>query len=229
MLTALLAKENAKESSPELFFKEAFVREDTDKPWAIVLKGEIASLAGCYIIVHNTQGRQLAIRHVESGRYPSEAPFRIEIAVDGETGDYRVLIVGHQQDVMGVKLPMTTLDYEVYGSDNFAARNAPSLWFQIRPGEEQSLFSGHSGAVRVKDGENVVLQTQIMKGGKGASASTTGKVQLQPGRFYQLEIMDTFYFSIKPNPLLAFDPRRWFLPNSDVGQVAWWQLTEEKP
>jgi len=205
-----------------LYFKEIIVRETVDSSWKMVFTGQVPSLPGAFLILHNAEGGVLFSQRLPRGEYTETAPFVVEIPKDGKTGDYRMIIVGQQDDMMGFNLPLSSLPSEVYTSSQFATRSEPPLWFVAHAGKH--VFGGSSGAVKVFDAEKLLLDTPPKPGAKRATTSS-GELVLEEGKTYSLDTRQTFYFSVEPQVFLTFDKDRLFLPDERLMAIKWWQLT----
>lgn len=190
-----------------LLFSEAIVRETLDQDWTLRLRGTVPSLAGCYVLVHDSAGNLLIKRHIPHGEYREGHPLELTVPKNGRVGDYRIVVVGREADVRGFGLPLTDLQFEVYGHSLFATRSQGPLWFQAQPGSAQQKFSGTSGEVRV------LREMQPVAG------------PLEPGQIYALDTSKTFYFSANPGVFLSFSPERTFIPEAKIQEIAWWRLT----
>lgn len=76
-----------------------YFREVTDQPWRLTFVGTIPSLPGGFLLLHDSHHRVIAKRHIPHGQYPPDEPFAIEVPADGRVGDYRLLILGQQEDL----------------------------------------------------------------------------------------------------------------------------------
>ena len=204
-----------------LFFEAAYLREPGDRPWQFRISGNVPSLPGCYLFVH-TRDKLLLERHLPHGKIGADKPLVIDVPADGVSGDYRVVIVGFQDDTLDLNLPLTTLPQEVYGRNNFAARNDGAVRFRLPDGMRQMSFSADSGGLRVMQGAQTVadLKAQGERGKRGYVA----KIALSPGVDYRLEPYGTFYFGVEEGIFFTSDLRRWFAPDTTLDEVKWWQL-----
>lgn len=190
-----------------LLFSSAAVRESGDQSWVLQIRGDVPSLAGCYVLVHDARGKLILKRHIPHGNYTDAHPLDLTIPKDGWAGDYRVIVVGREADVLGLNLPLSTLNLEVYSGTLFATRSPGNLWFLAEAGESPQEFVGTSGAVR------------ILRDGKPVTGS------LEPGKLYALGLGKTFYFQATPGTHLSFWAERNFLPTAELNSICWWQLT----
>lgn len=190
-----------------LLFGEACVREPVDQAWQLRLSGRVDSLAGCSVVIHDAVGQSVWRAFVPHGNYSAESPFVLEVPKDGRAGDYRIVVVGRERDVLGLDLPLSTLSQEVYGYTLFATRSGKPLWFLAAPGVTHVKVSGHSGPIRV-----------LTQPGAGEEARV-----LTPGKLYALDTAKTYYFKADPGIHLAFAPDRCFVPEAKLRQFAWWQ------
>lgn len=227
-LTALFPLDAAAQSPTDrqLFFEAGYLREPTDRNWSIRIAGLVPSMPGCYLIVHNADGRLLVKRHLPHGNYPAAAPLMIQVPADGITGDYRLIIVGYQDDTLQRQLPLTDLPFEVYGRTYFAARAGSSaLLFRVPDGVEAQKVNSYSGGLRIMEGDTVVTDTR--KDGKPEGRDFTSTFTPKPGATYQLVPYGCFYFRSETGLFLTFDMARWFAPDPRLEEVKWWQLTEK--
>lgn len=195
------------EVGDHLLFSNANVREADDQAWTLRVRGQVPSLAGCYLLVHDARGNLVLKTHVPHGDYTGAHPLDLAIPKDGWAGDYRILVVGREADVRGLDLPLTDLKFEVYGRTLFATRSKGPLWFRAEAGETPQEFSGHKGSMKVLEG-----------GGQPLVGP------LQPGKLYTLDTTGTFYFNAKPGAYLSFSSDRIFSPNPKLAEISWWQL-----
>jgi hypothetical protein len=82
---------------------DAYVRETKDREWHLYFTGEVPvySWAGAALIVHDAAGRIIHREVIPRGIYPTGTPRIITIPPDGLTGDYRIVMVGHQTQFLG--------------------------------------------------------------------------------------------------------------------------------
>jgi hypothetical protein len=204
-----------------LFFQAAYLREPGDRPWQFRIAGNVPSLPGCYLFVHGPD-RLLLKRHLPHGRIVADKPLVLDMPADGVSGDYRVVIVGYQDDTLHLNLPLTTLPQEVYGRTQFAARTDGALCFRLPEGMRQMNFSASGGGLRVMQGRTKVAD--VKEQGERGKSGYVAKVALSPGVDYRLEPHGTFYFGVKEGIFLTTDPRRWFVPDATLDEVKWWRL-----
>lgn len=213
--------EPAQEKTANLYFQAAYLRETGDRPWQFRITGNVPSLPGCYLLVH-TRDKLLLERHLPHGKIAPDKPLVIDVPADGVSGDYRVVIVGFQDDTLELNLPLTTLPQEVYGRTHFAARNDQALLFRLPDGMQQMSFSAYSGGLRVMQGAQTVADVKAQ--GERAKSGYVAKIALSPGVDYRLEPYGTFYFGVEEGIFLTSDLRRWFVPDTTLEEVKWWQL-----
>ena len=208
-----------------LIYQAASCRKEEDTAWKVRIAGKVPSLAGCYLIIYNSKGERVLMKHIPSGDYSPEHPLEFNVAKDGTQGDYQMVIIGHEYDVMGIKLPLTDLKKEVYGYSCFAKRVPQSVWFLSDPEvKEYEITSSRSSKLAVlHDGSPVLTPRSNVHKGREKTALTGA---LEPGRVYELQTTGTFYFQATPGVYLAFDPSRCFLPDPALQKVAWWRSTE---
>lgn len=213
--------ESAAGQTANLCFQAAYLREPGDRPWQLRISGNVPSLPGCYLFVHSPD-KLLLERHLPHGRIGADTPLVIDVPADGVSGDYRVVVVGYQDDTLLLNLPLTTLPQEVYGRTQFAARNDRALRFRVPDGMGQMSFSAYTGGLRVMQGAQTVADVKAQ--GKREKSGYVAKLALNPGVDYRLEPYGTFYFSVKEGIFLTSDAGRWFAPDTTLDKVKWWQL-----
>lgn len=202
-----------------------YAREVRDQEWHLRLAGEVPSLCGAYVVIHDAAGKTIYHGLIPRGQYPADKPFSVAIPPDGIVGDYKIVLVGHQNDMLGVAAPYTDLPFEVYGGVNFTIGHAPgvNLYFQAPPGITNMNLGAYCGHLKVLDpAGKVVADTRV--GGKPRKYDMTIEFDVKPGETYCLQ-RECFYFnSYMPGTLfIAFDPARWFCPNPALDQVNWWE------
>lgn len=202
-----------------------YMREPTDREWHIRLKGDIPSLAGAYIVMHDAKGKIVYRGEVPHGTYPPEKPYVVTVPKDGVTGDYKFVLIGHQNDMLGVRAPFTDLPFEVYGGTNFSVGHNPAVrvYFKATPGVTKQTVGGYKGEVQVLDRKGGVVADTRRLGYKGPK----GRDHLvdftpQQGTLYRME-RKCFYFRAKPAIYITFFPDRWFAPSPELDQVKWWE------
>lgn len=200
-------------------------REPKDGVWHIRLVGEIPSLCGAYLVVHDAAGRTVHHGPIPHGLYPAERPFDVAIPADGRAGDYKIVLVGHQRDKLGVTWPFTDLDAEVFGGCTFAiSRDAGRLpAFRAPPGIDAMKLGAYKGHLQVLDeAGTVVADTRVS--GVEEKYDRTVEFAVTTGAVYRLK-RDCFYFRdyLGKRLFMAFDPARWFFPDPALDDVAWWE------
>src|SRR5690606_20980903 len=151
-------------------------------------------LPGCFVIVHDAEGDLLLKRHVEHGTYTAESPLEIAMPADGRAGDYRIVIVGFQNDTLLLHLPLTDLSLEVYGHTFYAARTRAHLLFRVPEGVEQLHFYARNGCVRIHQGDRAILD--VAKDGTKKGSVIIASLAVEPGVDYRVEPYGTFYFGV---------------------------------
>ncbi len=194
------------EVGDHLLFSGASVRETEDQAWTLRVRGQVPSLAGCYVLVHDARGNLVLKAHVPHGEYTDGHPLDLVLPKDGWAGDYQILVVGREADVRGFDLPLSDLKLEVYGRTLFATRSKGPLWFQAEAGETPQEFSGYKGSLKILEGGQPLVGP------------------LQSGKLYALDTTGTFYFNAKPGAYLSFSPDRNFHPDPKLAAISWWQL-----
>lgn len=221
-----LSRAHAQSSTnPEsLLFDEVCVREETDQPWSIQVTGQVYSLPGCLVIVHDSKGNVLVLKEIPAGRYSRKSPLKIEIPSDGIVGDYRIIILGDEKDLRGLDLPLSSLPKEVYGYTQFAKESKSPAWFMAPENISVMTFFGHGGDVQILDGNSLVGQTGASPDPRKPWARLA-TVKLEPGKTYQLQQLKTFYFGAKPGIHIALQQERIFVPDQTMREIRWWRIT----
>ena len=82
---------------------DAYVRETVDQEWHLYFSGKVpvCSWAGAALTVHDATGRIIHREVIPRGLYPIDKPWVVTVKADGLTGDYRVVMVGHQIQFLG--------------------------------------------------------------------------------------------------------------------------------
>lgn len=202
-----------------------YAREDTDREWHVRLVGEIPSRCGAFIVIHDAKGKAIFHGKVPCGKYPEEKPFIVTVKPDGVTGDYKIVLCGHQDDLLGVQVPFTDLPFEVYGGTNFSMGHEPEAkpWFKAPPGVTKIKFGAYKGHLKILDKNGRVVadtrQSKVVE-----KYDNMVECPVVPGESYQL-IREVMYLRCaSPRTLfLCFDPARWFRPDEALDEVKWWE------
>ena len=225
------AAEPVPAAAPKLLRIQAngiYLREATDGPWQLTLTGAIPSLCGAYILVLDAAGKVVHHGVVPHGEYPPDKPLRIPIAADGLAGDYLVKLIGYQDDVMGLAMPLSDLPLEVYGHHSFAIahelKDVP-IWFRLPPGQTTLTIGGYKGHLRVRDAQGKTVAESRLDGyyagekyGQKYRFCHVMELELQPETPYQL-FRECLYFHSTEPLYLAFDPQRWFVPDPRLDEL----------
>lgn len=208
-----------------LFFDAVCVQPVAGQPWTIRVTGSISSLAGCFLVAHDDEERLVGRWLIPHGVYSQDRAFEIPVPASPSGRPCRIVVIGNQQDLLGIDLPMTSLKKEVYYSSSglFAASKAPPFWMTLAPESRVLKFIGTSGVLHVRDGESALLQMDVLTTGHYAGSAMKGEALLDPAKVYQLDASSTFYFQITPPVYLSFDRERAFFPGKLVA-VPWWRL-----
>jgi hypothetical protein len=203
-----------------------YVREPSDRRWQLTLVGTIPSHAGICVVVHDASGARLQAACVPHGTYTDAAPFRLTVEPDGRAGDYRIVIVGHQQDMLGLAVPRTDLPQEVYGGGTLvvAGPDDARLFFGGPEDVAGMKLAAHLGDLRILDADGEVV-ADTRDGGHREGPENVIAFPVTAGRIYQLERHCTYFRSLAPDVLfLALSPERWFRPDPALDRVAWWEI-----
>lgn len=211
-------------AEPRLMMSNIYFHEEHDQPWELRITGNVPSFAGMLLMMHDARGNITLKRHVPHGQYAADQPLIIPIPADGIAGDYRLIILGHQEDIRGLHMPLSSLSKEVYDGTNFAARNAPPLYFKAPPGVETLRISSYSGQQQVYEGEQVVLDTKT--DGELTGRTWVAPLKIKPNAVYNFRNLKVFYFGSPDGLLLCFDINRWFVPDQKLSEIRWWQSAQ---
>lgn len=211
-----------------------YIRETVDQEWNINISGNTPSLCGIYIIVYDKEGKVIFNGPVPHGEYDKTKPFAIKIPKDGVTGDYKVKIIGNQEDYLGIGLPLSNLQ-EVYYANRMSMGHGKgnSVIFQTRPNEKEITLFAYKAHLVVKDPKgNMIADTSNEKVVKGTVLSkdkydNNVTFKCEPGTDYLLQPM-AMYFGAKNGFYVCLKPGTWFLPDSKLEQINWWELELKK-
>jgi hypothetical protein len=211
-----------------------YIREATDQEWNINISGKIASLCGIYLIVYNKDSKVIFSGTIPHGEYYRTKPFAIKIPKDGVTGDYKVKIIGFQDDYLGIDMPLSN-QQEVYYAKTMSMGQGKgnSVIFQTRPDEKQITLSAYKSNLVIKDlNGNTIADTANEKAGKGCVLSKEKydncvTFNCEPGKDYVLQSKGA-YLGCKNGFFICLNPGTWFLPDSKLEKINWWNLELKK-
>ncbi len=120
---------------------DLYVREPADQAWHLYFVGKVPvhAWAGAAMIVHDASGRILRREVIPRGEYAEDNPRVITIPADSRTGDYRIVMVGHQIQFIGVcgrvwsDLPFETVRVSTNDADHAYVSDHPERWFRPDP------------------------------------------------------------------------------------------------
>lgn len=237
----MLAAGARADAPPGVMSEGIYCRESSDRIWHVRLAGEVVSLAGVYMLVHDVDGRVIFQKKIPAGVYSDAEPYTVPVEPDGMTGDYLITILGSQRDYRAIRGPFTDLPHEVYGHRAFMAvpygtqmptdvTGAGNLFFKVTEANPTLTISGGGspwevhdvGGAKVfdvrTDGREVVNERNGRK-------SWVGTFRGQPGRTYVLRRW-MMYFDLTPRGYLAVSPDRWFEPDARLQELKWWRHTQ---
>jgi len=206
-----------------------YAREEKDGDWRVRIVGEIPSLCGAYLLIHDENGKVVYHGVVPHGSYTEEKPFVAKVPRDGIAGDYRIKMVGHQDDKLGVLAPWTDLPREVYGSGGFStghdARIKPV--FKTPEGVEKMHLGAYKGQLKVYDSKGAVVADTEKTGKLHGKYDNAVEFPVTPDETYTLERKCMYFRSYIPRTcFLAFDESKWFCPSPKLDEVKWWELVK---
>ncbi len=229
--TAKIASSDPAEMIHSVMADGYYIRETKDEEWFIRITGTIPSLAGAYILIFDTTGRKIYAGVIPSGEHPSKAPFVVKVPADGVTGDYKIKLLGHQHDLLGIHVPLTDLRYEVYGGSSFTIGHDKDrrIAFKVSTEQTEVTLAAYKGHLTVKDADDgVVADTRT-------STEPINEKSNAPFRYcnvvtfpvvmektYWIE-PQSFYFRTAPSLFLTFNPKGWFKPDPKLDEVKWWK------
>ena len=218
-----------------LMASAVFVRETKDQEWHIRVVGSLPCGPGIYVVVFNAQKKMVFHGEIPFGTYAETKPFLLTVPADGVTGDYAIKLVGQQDDIMGLVLPLTDLHHEVYDGTGTALGYAPAgqarlVAFKVPEGQTQIQATGGRGNFRILKADGSVLIDSKTAAIPADSPEKHWKkdeleirAQVAPGQTYWFDPYEIFYFGFKDPVYLTFDPDLWFAPTFSLGDVKWWK------
>jgi hypothetical protein len=207
-----------------------YVREETDRVWHLKLVGKIPSLSGAYIVIHNVEGKIIHHGPIPHGEFTQAKPYTVAIPKDGITGDYRMIMVGQQGDMLGVMIPWTDLPLEVYGGSSFSVGHDKGVKpiFKAPAGVTKMSLGAYKGHLKVRDAEGKVVADTEVNGKSGSKRYRYDKMitfAVTPGATYTIERRCFYFRSYIPGTCyLTASPERWFKPSSELDKIKWWEL-----
>jgi len=227
-LAAVALAQDVKPARYHVMCNGYYAREVKDQEWHLTLVGEIPSRSGAYVVVHDAHGKCLHHGAIPHGMYPPEKPYLVTVKPDGVTGDYKIIILGHQNDMLGLSVPFTDLPYEVYGGGTMVVGPAANVkpFFKVAEDVTTLKLGAYKGQLRVIGAAgNTVADTR--DGAIKVKYDNTIEFEVVPGETYQLERESMYFSSYTPGAFfLAFTPERWFKPSPDLDSVKWWELVK---
>lgn len=185
-LTPSYGREAEKPRRGTIMAAYCYVREVTDQDWHLCLVGEIPSLCGVYVVIHDVAGKLLHHGVVPHGTYPPDRPHLVTIERDGATGDYRIVMLGTQRDKLGVTAPWTDLPYEVFGGGNFTIGRSGRVQFKAPEGVTKMHLGAFKGHLKVLDKERKVVADTRETGKKHGKHHNAVEFEVTPGEPYIL-------------------------------------------
>lgn len=227
-------------SPPGVMSEGIYCRELTDRRWHVRVAGEVVSLAGVYLLVHDVEGRVIFQGRIPAGVYGDDAPYTVPVEPDGRTGDYLITILGSQRDYRAMRGPFTDLPHEVYGHRTYMAvpyganmpadaTGAGNLFFKVTEANPELTISGGGSPweIHAVDGGKVYdvrTDGQVEVNPRNNRESYVGTFRGEPGQAYALRRW-MMYFYLNPRGYLAVSPDRWFEPDERLQELKWWRYT----
>ena len=205
-----------------------YVREIKDQEWHLTLTGEIPSLAGAYVVVHDALGRLVYGGVIPHGKHPAEKPYRVTVKPDGIAGDYKIIILGYQDDLLGLLTPFTDLPLEVYGGGSMSMGHDPNAkpFFMAPEGVTKMKLGAYAGHLQIYDAAGALV-ADTRKGGVKEKYDNTIEFPVTPGKVYRFERQSMYFRSYTPGAFfIALTPDRCFVPNPELEKVKWWELVK---
>lgn len=214
-----------------------YAREPQDRAWQVKITGRIPSLCGAYLMILGTGNKMLYKGRVPTGEYSEEKPFVVPFKPDGITGDYKIEILGQQNDYLGINLPLTDLPFETYSGEWLSIANDTNtlLAFRVPAGTKKAALKAYQGNLQVYDdkkqfvadskaGISVMMPDDTNKNFYHKRDSPI-EFPVEVGKTYWLRTM-TMYFTPREKMFFAFDPARIFEPDPTLENVPWWELID---
>jgi hypothetical protein len=120
---------------------DLYVREPADRIWHLYFSGKVPvhAWAGAALIVHDAAGLIVHREVIPRGEYAENNPRVVTIPADSRTGDYRIVMVGHQIQFIGVcgrvwsDLPFEAVRVSTNDADRAYVSDRPDRWFRPDP------------------------------------------------------------------------------------------------
>lgn len=223
--------------SHNIFASGIYCKETRDEPWSIKLICNITSLSGIFVVVHDAESNVIFKSIVPRGKYPEDKPYIVNIPEDEKTGEYKIVMMGHQKDIGSVNMPVTNLKYEVYGGKQFAVKKtepATKVFLKV-PAKTKMRFGGYKGHMAISevsgDIEKIIFDTEKIGKGEGRGFKSKSQaswyyrmdVELEPEKIYGVIRKSCFYFQSDKDIFLVFTPEKWFYPSKKLQDAKWWE------
>ncbi|MCM8803272.1 MAG: hypothetical protein NC827_08210 [Candidatus Omnitrophica bacterium] len=205
-----------------IYSKGYYFYEKEDREWHINFKGKISSFCGIYFILFNEKGDIFYCGVIPSSDY-SEKPYTIKIQKDKITGFYKGVIVGEETITDSLSLPLSDLEYEVYGGDYFATHYKGRLYFRVES-DGVYVLGAYKGNLKVlnEKGE-IIADTRITK--KAEKYDNLTEFEAKKDNVYILE-KECRYFKVKEGKkiFLSNDAKKLFIPDPSLDKIEWWKI-----
>jgi hypothetical protein len=207
-----------------------YAREVRDQEWRLKLVGEIPSLSGAYVVVHDAKGRLVYGGVIPHGKYPPEKPYQVAVKPDGIAGDYKIIIVGYQDDMLGLMTPFTDLPLEVYGGGTMSMGHDANAkpFFKVPEGVTKMKLGAYVGNLQVYDAAGKLV-ADTRKEGVKEKYDNTIEFPVIPGQVYRFERQTMYFRSYTPGAFfIGVRPEKCFVPDPELDKVKWWELVKER-
>ncbi|MCM8808715.1 MAG: hypothetical protein NC934_00885 [Candidatus Omnitrophica bacterium] len=205
-----------------IYSKGYYFYEKEDREWHINFKGKFSAFCGIYFILFNERGDIFYCGVIPYGDY-SDKPYTIKIPEDKITGFYKGVLVGEERTIDSLILPLSDLEYEVYGGDYFATHYKDRLYFKVEK-DELYVLGAYKGNLKVlnEKGE-MIADTKITK--KTEKYDNLTEFQAKKDDVYILE-KECRYFRVKNDKkiFLSNDAKKLFIPDPALDKIEWWKI-----
>jgi hypothetical protein len=220
----------AQMAPPRIMAEAIYFQEKEDRAWRLRFTGEVASRAGILFVLHDARGREIRQGIIPFGVHSAEKPFEVAVAVDGITGDYRMVMVGDQTDFLMLETPFCDLPFEVYGGSQFALATNRTLYFLTSKDEKRMALGAYGGHLKVYDEAGAIVADTEKGGTRGVDKAFNRfdnviDFEVSPSTKYRIEASVTYVHS-RNRLCVAFSKEKLFVPDAALDDVKWWELAK---